>query len=188
MRVIGGTARGRALVAPKGSQLRPTSDRVREAVFDVLTSLGAIEEAEVLDLFAGTGALGIEALSRGARHVTFVERERRHVEAIRDNLQRTGLASSSYRVVTSDVARFLTASPPDADVTFADPPYAFAEWPQLLELLPGELVVLESNAPIELTAAHELHRVYRYGGTLVTVARRAERSRGRSGRGGGAFA
>ena len=188
MRVIGGTARGRALVAPKGSQLRPTSDRVREAIFDVLTSLNAIEDADVLDLFAGSGAFGIEALSRGATHVTFVERERRHVDAIRANLERTGLHGSSHRVVTNDVVRFLTASPPDADVSFADPPYAFDEWPQLLEVLPGKLVVLESNAPIELTTAHELHRVYRYGGTLVTVARRAERSRSRSGRGGDSFA
>ena len=79
MRVVAGTAGGLRLVAPPGRETRPTSDRVREATFNALGSLGAIEEARVLDLFAGSGALGIEALSRGAQHATFVERDRHAV-------------------------------------------------------------------------------------------------------------
>jgi 16S rRNA (guanine966-N2)-methyltransferase len=179
VRVIGGSARGRPLAAPKRADLRPTSDRVREAIFDVLSSLDALEGAEVVDLFAGSGALGIEALSRGAARVTFVERERRHAEAIATNLASTGLGAMPHEIVTRDVASYLRQGPPPCTLCFADPPYAFEGWPQLLELLPGELVVLESSAAIELGATHELHRVYRYGGTLVTVARRtAQRASG----------
>jgi len=172
VRVIGGTARGRPLTAPKSATLRPTADRVREAIFDVLGSLGVVDGAEVVDLFAGTGALGIEALSRGAARATFVERERRHAEAIVANLTATGLAERPHEVVTREVLGYLAHSRPACSLCFADPPYGFADWAALLDVLPGELVVLESSAPIELGPAHELHRVYRYGTTLVTVARR----------------
>ena len=84
MRVIAGELRGRRLVAPKGATTRPTSDRVREATFNALGSMAAIEGARVLDAFAGSGALGIEALSRGADHCAFVERDRAALEALRD--------------------------------------------------------------------------------------------------------
>src|SRR3954453_13290953 len=92
MRVVAGTARGRRLVAPPGRDTRPTSDRVRESVFNVLHSLGAIDGASVVDLFAGSGALGIEALSRGAAHCTFVEPAPAAVTAIRTNLTTAGVA------------------------------------------------------------------------------------------------
>src|SRR5438105_4298652 len=93
MRVVAGTARGIRLVAPPGRDTRPTSDRVREATFNALGSLGAIEDARVVDLFAGTGALGIEALSRGAAHATFVERERAAIDTIERNLAAARLAA-----------------------------------------------------------------------------------------------
>jgi 16S rRNA (guanine966-N2)-methyltransferase len=172
MRVIGGSARGRTITAPRGSELRPTSDRAREAIFDVLSHLDVLEGATVLDLFAGSGALGIEALSRGAASVTFVEERRTHAAAITDNLVATGFSEASARVLCTEVGRFLRANRESFSLCFADPPYSFSGWPELLSELPGDLVVLESSRPIELDSAHELHRVYRYGGTLVTVARR----------------
>src|SRR5258706_7562012 len=90
MRVVSGTAKGRKLVAPAGRSTRPTSDRVREAIFSMLASLDALEGAIVVDLFAGSGALGIEALSRGAAHATFYELDREAVAAIETNLATTG--------------------------------------------------------------------------------------------------
>src|SRR3954471_21796577 len=92
MRVVAGTAKGRRLRAPKGTITRPTSDRVREAIFNTLGSLDAVEDADVADLFAGTGAMGIEALSRGARSVVFVETDEDAVAAIRANVDLTGFS------------------------------------------------------------------------------------------------
>src|SRR5688572_13135087 len=122
MRVIAGDARGTRLVrAPAG--VRPVSDRVREGLF---SSLGArLEGARVLDLYAGTGAVGIEALSRGAAHATFVDRAPAAIAAVRDNLRRTGLDGRAA-VLRSDVRRFLErlpADPPGFDLVFVDPPY-----------------------------------------------------------------
>src|SRR5437764_14513064 len=123
MRVVAGTARGRALRAPKGHDIRPTSDRVREAVFNSLTSLDAVEGATVYDLFAGTGAMGIEALSRGAAQVTFVDHDRTAVASIEANLAATGLGGPAATVVRADVGRWLATAPP-ADLAVVDPPYA----------------------------------------------------------------
>src|SRR5436853_535402 len=123
MRVVAGTARGRPLRAPRGDAIRPTSDRVREAIFNSLTSLGAIEGATVADLFAGTGALGIEALSRGAGHVTFVDQDREAIATIDANLAATGLAGAPASVVRADVARWIATAAP-VDLALLDPPYA----------------------------------------------------------------
>lgn len=121
MRIIAGSARGTRL-GPVPPGTRPVSDRAREGLF---SSLGeAVEGAKVLDLFAGSGALGLEALSRGAAHATFVERDRAASAAIRDNLARTGLGPAS--VVPSDAGRFLGRVPGAAsgfDLVFCDPPY-----------------------------------------------------------------
>jgi 16S rRNA (guanine966-N2)-methyltransferase len=122
MRVIAGSAKGTRLArAPAG--VRPVSDRVREGLF---SSLGArLEGARVLDLYAGTGAVGIEALSRGAAHATFVDRAPAAIAAVRDNLRRTGLDGRAA-VLRSDVRRFLErlpADPPGFDLVFLDPPY-----------------------------------------------------------------
>jgi 16S rRNA (guanine966-N2)-methyltransferase len=171
VRVIGGTAKRRQLRAPDIDSLRPTSDRVREAIFDILASRGVLEGAVVLDAFAGSGALGIEALSRGADSVCFVDSDRRAVAAIRANLASTGfVAAPSARVVRSDVLQFLASEPGTLyDLALVDPPYAFDEWPLLLGLLRADLAVLETSRAVALGGSYEVCREYRYGGTLVTL-------------------
>jgi 16S rRNA (guanine966-N2)-methyltransferase len=176
MRVVAGTAGGRRLVAPRGRSTRPTSDRVREAVFNSLVSLGAVEDARVLDLFAGTGALGIEALSRGAARATFVERDERTVATIWANLVRTGLQDRAA-VAVSDAIGWLSrrAAEGPIDVALVDPPYTFDDWETLLDELaavPVEVAVLESNRAIEPGANWQVVRAKSYGGTVVTILRR----------------
>ncbi|HEV3401467.1 MAG TPA: RsmD family RNA methyltransferase [Acidimicrobiales bacterium] len=173
MRVVAGLAGGRRLQAPAGRRLRPTSERVREAVFSSLHSLGAVQGARVLDLFAGTGALGIEALSRGAAAVTFVEADPAAAAAIRANLETTGLEGGT--VVQADVGRFLDDPGPPVDLAFADPPYAFAAWPSVLERLPADLAVLESRRPVEVGEGWVVLRTARYGDTHVTTVRKIPR-------------
>ena len=176
MRVIGGAARGRSIKAPRNSAVRPTSDRVREAIFDVLTHLAGVDEvegAQVLDLFAGSGGLGIEALSRGAGAVTFVEQDRTLAAAISENLRATGLErTGQHQVVRAEVLAYLASTSRSFDLALIDPPYAFEDWTTLLGRLEADLVVLESRRPVELGDRFDLYRVYRHGTTLVTVARR----------------
>ncbi len=174
MRVISGAARGRRLVAPEGSSTRPTPDRVREATFNALGSLGAVAGATVLDLFAGSGALGIEALSRGAQHATFVDHDRAAVRAVETNLMSCGLAGHAS-VVTSTVERYLQASPDRRwDLALIDPPYAWDRdaWLDLLDVLPAGLAVLESGRPVEPPFGWEVLRSKRYGSTHVVIAER----------------
>jgi 16S rRNA (guanine966-N2)-methyltransferase len=179
MRVVGGVAGGRRLRAPAGRSIRPTSDRVREAVFNVLTSLQAVEGATVVDLFAGTGALGIEALSRGAAHVTFVDRDPVAAETIRDNLAAVGLAEASFEVVRADALAWLRQARPGRpaggpggqafDLALCDPPYDFAAWEGLLNGLSAGLAVLESPLPLEAPAGWVVRTTKRYGSTVVTL-------------------
>jgi 16S rRNA (guanine966-N2)-methyltransferase len=178
MRVVAGEAKGRRLVAPPGPATRPTSDRVREAVFNVLGSLGVVEGATVVDLFAGSGALGIEALSRGATHATFVEQERQALATIRDNLAATGMADRAT-VVHDDAVRWVAGPRSSVDLVLCDPPYAFDRWPVLLAGLHHltSMIVLETGADLDLEALDapwEILRVKRYGGTVVTAARPAD--------------
>lgn len=172
--MVGGDARGRPIKAPLGRSTRPTSDRVREAVFGILGSLlpGGVEGATVADLFAGSGALGIEALSRGAAHAVFVDSDARAVATIRDNLASLGVAGSRATVLRADVLRWLDGAGA-VDVVLCDPPYAFGQWPVLSERIVGVagVAVLESGAAIELGPEWELLREKVYGGTFVTVAR-----------------
>ncbi|CAN5576119.1 16S rRNA (guanine(966)-N(2))-methyltransferase RsmD [soil metagenome] len=176
MRVIAGTARGRRLSAPAGTDVRPTSDRVREAVFNALGSLGAVDGARALDLFAGSGALGIEALSRGAAHVTFVEQERSALTAVEANVAVAGVADRAM-VVRGDAVRLVaTALSGPFDLALCDPPYTFDRWDDLLAgLLPllatEAVVVTESGRPVEPGAAWEMLRQKRYGGTVVSILR-----------------
>ena len=172
MRVVAGIAGGRRLQAPAGQRLRPTSERVREAVFASLGSLDAVEGARVVDLFAGTGALGIEALSRGAASATFVESDPKAVEVIKANLKATGLAGPEATVVRADVLRFLERSSETFDLALADPPYAFEGWPALLAVLPADLAVLEAASPVEPVPGWAILRSRRYGDSVVTLARR----------------
>jgi 16S rRNA (guanine966-N2)-methyltransferase len=176
MRVVAGVARGLRLVAPEGEGTRPTSDRVREATFNALGSMGALDGATVLDLFAGSGALGIEALSRGAATATFVETDRAALRAVRTNLETTGLGDLA-EVVARPAERFLAAAVAEGrrwDVAVLDPPYGFDRWDELLSTLPAALAVIESDGPVPTPSGWELRRQKRYGRTTVTVlARRA---------------
>jgi 16S rRNA (guanine966-N2)-methyltransferase len=134
-RVIAGSARGRRLLVPPGPGTRPTSDRAREGLFSSLQSLIDLEDARVLDLFAGSGALGLEALSRGAAAATFVEDDPAALRALRANVDTVGLPGA--RVVADRVERFLaTAAEPTHDLALLDPPYDDDVVPTLEALLP----------------------------------------------------
>ncbi len=168
MRVVAGTAKGRKLQAPTQGALRPTSDRVREAMFDMLMSLDVVVGATVADLFAGTGALGIEALSRGASSAVLVEQDRAALDALNVNLVTTGLYARAT-VVNADVLSWIGTAAP-VDLAFIDPPYAFTGWPELLAGLDAGLVVAESDREIDLADAWKVLRTKHYGGTVVTMA------------------
>lgn len=170
MRVIGGQAKGRRLRVPDLAGLRPTSDRP-EAVFDVLESRGLVEGAAVFDLFAGSGALGIEALSAVPPRPSSSS-PTHAVRAIEENLAVLGPIGGRGRVVRAQVASFLSGAP-RADVALVDPPYSFGGWAMLLELLAGtvEIAVLEHSGDLEVAPHFETLRAYRHGGTLLTLAR-----------------
>ena len=178
MRVIAGRLGGRRLAAPRGLATRPTSDRVREALF---SALGDVRGARVLDLYAGTGALGIEALSRGAAQATFVESARAALGALRENLAALGIEGSA-RVLGQPVARALPGLAGPFDLVFADPPYAaLAEVPAALAALgpalaPASRVVVEHASRDDAPAIDGLTpRPSRaYGDTAVTIYDRME--------------
>lgn len=183
MRVVAGSARGRRIDAPPGTDTRPTTDRVREAVFNALGSLGVVEGAVVVDLFAGSGALGIEALSRGAAHATFVESDRRAAAVIEQNLATLDLAARA-EVLRSPVERAVASIPETVGLVLADPPYAFDEWSDLLARLAPRLaddavVVVESDRSLVLPDGWERVRERTYGGTVVLFARPEPSSPGR---------
>ena len=169
MRVVAGEFRGRRLTAPESSSTRPTTDRVREAIFNALTSLGVIDGALVADLYAGSGALGIEALSRGAEHCTFVESDRHALSAIHDNIATLGLTGRT-RVMSGDVLAMIPRI--DCDLAFADPPYQFTDWPRLLGRLTAGFLVAEAAAEVAAAPGWEQQRVKRYGRTWVTFLER----------------
>jgi 16S rRNA (guanine966-N2)-methyltransferase len=174
VRIIAGSHKGARIFAPKGRDTRPTGDRVREAVFNLI---GPVEGMEVLDLYAGSGAMGLEALSRGAAHATFVEADRHAAETIVRNLDKLGLKTAT--VLRDDVARKLAtdaASGRRYDLVLIDPPYRMladvlptlaAHLPTLVE---GEgLVVVESDSHVEPELPLTLRTSRRYGSVRVTV-------------------
>lgn len=176
LRVVAGEVGGRRLLVPPGDLVRPTSDRVREAVFNALDSLGAVDGARALDLFAGSGALGIEALSRGAAHVTFVDDDRGAVAAVRANLDAVGLADRATVVASDALAHLGRGGPSVVDLALVDPPYAWGGWPALLAALAGRLspdatVVAESDREVEAPSGLQVTRQRRYGGTVVAFLR-----------------
>jgi 16S rRNA (guanine966-N2)-methyltransferase len=177
-RVIAGEAGGRRLAVPAGRDTRPTSDRAREGLFATVTSMvGSLAGARVLDLYAGSGAVGLEALSRGAGHVLLVEAGARASRVIRENIAAIGLPGAE--VITDRVERVLARGPaPDGgryDIVFADPPYALAdrEVSAVLSLLagrawlaPGGLVIVERatrSGPVRWPDGFVADRARRYG-------------------------
>jgi 16S rRNA (guanine966-N2)-methyltransferase len=151
---------------------------VREAVFNALFSLGdAVADARVLDLYAGSGALGIEALSRGAASATFVERARPAIAVIEGNIRHTDLEPRST-VVRADALDWLGGARGPFDLVLCDPPYEFTEWPALLAALARVVetgyAVLESDRDLVVDGDWEEIRSRRYGGTVVTIVRRRQ--------------
>jgi len=168
MRVVAGESRGRPIVAPEGNRTRPTSDRVRESIFNMLFSLGATQDVEVLDLYAGCGALGIEALSRGATRCTFVEQDRRAVECIRNNLETLGYTDRAI-VVQADALDWVERASDRFDVVLADPPYADDSWTALLDSVDSRWLVAEAGETVEEHPRWDVVREKTYGTTVVTV-------------------
>lgn len=176
MRIVAGTLGGRRIAAPRGAETRPTSDRVREALF---STLGPLDGLRVLDLFAGSGALGIEALSRGAAHAVFVERARPALAVLRANLEALGVGAEAAEVRPGDALKALRNARERAetyDLVFLDPPYRRAEalGSQLTDELagliaPGGRVVAESDRRAPLPLAFELSHERRYGDTLIRI-------------------
>lgn len=184
MRIIAGTWRGTALAAvgkgDAGKHLRPTTDRVRESLFNVL--MGGkfgdpITGARVLDFFAGTGALGLEALSRGAEHVTFVDDGRVSGQLIRSNVQRLNTRAST-RLLKMDATRLRANDADPCDLVFLDPPYgkslgqrALVEAVKHGWLVEDALIVWEENAPQLAPEGFEMIDARKYGDTHVTMLR-----------------
>ena len=179
MRIIAGQFRGRALAAvgkgDAGAHLRPTTDRVRESLFNVLTHTGAIPGARVLDLFAGTGALGLEALSRGGETVTFVDDGRVATGLIRKNIDACR-AQGQTDLARRDATR-LGENPNDPyDLIFLDPPYGKGMGQKALQaavsggwVADDALVVWEENTPMVVPPGFEPHDARKYGDTYITL-------------------
>lgn len=179
MRVITGKARGVNLKTPDGLATRPTADRVKEALFSVINF--DIPNADVLDLFGGTGQLGIEALSRGAKSAVFVDESEKACALIRENLHRTKLEQQG-RVVRSDYLAFLHSCKAEFDIIFLDPPYAEVFLENALKciteidiLRSGGIIVCERPLDKELPWEYPgftRSKDYKYGKTLITLYRK----------------
>ena len=173
LRIVAGSVGGRRIDVPPGQGTRPTSDRVREALFNALDSLDAVDGARVLDAFAGSGALGIEALSRGAAHATFADLDPQAVEVVTTNLRSLGLADRA-RVLAGTAQRALVAGG-SFDLVLLDPPYAHDGWDDLLvavlaALAPDGVVVIESDREVALPEGLVGIKSKTYGGTVVQFA------------------
>ncbi len=191
MRVTGGEFCGRTLKVPRTDAIRPTQDRVRQALFNIIQA--EVPGSDFLDLFAGSGAVGIEALSRGARSATFVEANRKHLAVLKENLSTIyQLPTTNYQLPTTnyfqqDVYRWLSAySGPGFSIGFADPPYALGEEKGYASVLgtlaergvirPGGIFIAEMTAVqmAEETPGWELLRDRTYGKTRLCLWRRCE--------------
>ena len=183
MRITGGEFGGRNLKVPKSDAIRPTQDRVREALFNIIQF--EVAGSEFLDLFAGSGAVGLEALSRGAARVMFVERDRRHLAVLKENVTNCRVQSTAADVVAADAYRWISSyAGPGFTIGFADPPYALGEekgYASVLATLavrgvirPGGLFIAEMTAvqKAEETPGWELVRDRTYGKTRLCIWRR----------------
>ncbi len=170
VRVLTGAKKSRKLLTNVSEATRPTSSRVKKSIFDILWSRFGVEGKSVLDLFAGTGALGIEALSRGASEACFVDRSKDAVKVIKINLSRLGMDPRSYKVVNSDYKSFLTNyRGARFDIAFLDPPYAFSDWDELLLMVPAAIMVCEAGNPIQPPLGLKKLLERKYGTTVVTL-------------------
>lgn len=179
MRVITGSAKGRGLKTLEGLEVRPTTGKVKEAVFSIIQF--RIPGAVVLDLFAGSGQMGIEALSRGAKLAVFVDSDKRAQAVIRDNLKATGLAAGS-KVAAMDALSFVRSAKEVFDIAFLDPPYRKGlleqVLPELAEKMSFDGVILCEHGrdePLPESAGEFMkEREYRYGKIMVTAYRRPQ--------------
>ncbi len=192
MRIIAGQAKGKRIAIPPHSAIRPTSDRVREAIFNALFSLGGVEAKLVVDVFAGSGALGLEALSRGASHAVFIEQDSTAARILRGNIQALAFQEQAT-IIKSDALTWLgeprvptqkVLPPPvlrdekpsskisdfEFDIAFCDPPYDFKSWDKLLASLNCRWLVAESNRKLELNSLWKIHKFKRYGTTFISIA------------------
>jgi 16S rRNA (guanine(966)-N(2))-methyltransferase RsmD len=184
MRVIAGEAKGRRLRGPRGTETRPTSDKVKEALFSILGD--RVKNARMLDLFAGTGGIGIEALSRGAAHLDFVESDEVLADILEQNLTACGF-SDRADVHRSDAFRFVKQIRQPYDLVFADPPYHTWHLKKLLPALgqgamitANGLAIVEHFRKIKLPprlGLLETVRSYEYGDTILTLYRKEEKDR-----------
>lgn len=176
MRIIAGRLKRQTLKAPKGHLTRPTSDRTRESIFNLLESRLDLDGADVLDLFAGTGALGLEAISRGAASVTFVENQSRVLKVARQNAADLDVADHGWFLRSDAVSYLRRYSGPPYDIILADPPYsleAMARMPELAlpHLKPHGVFVLEHDSRIFFDDHPNLDTHRAYGRTIVSVFR-----------------
>lgn len=179
MRVITGSARGRVLETLPGEDVRPTTDRVKEAMFSIVQF--ELEGRRILDLFAGSGQLGIEALSRGAAYATFVDSSRDSVACVKNNLLKTGLKANSS-VVQADSLTYIRTSRETFDIAFLDPPYGKGILQAALPLVAkrmsdGGVIICEHPKGEEMPQQAEdfdIFRTYKYGKTTLTVYRKKE--------------
>ena len=181
MRVVGGIYRHRQIIYPDdANQTRPTKDRVREAIF---SALGNISNARVLDLYAGSGAMGIEALSRGASHCTFVDISNNAIKVIKENIQNLKIPESEYEVIKNkdfNALEMFKNRKLKFDLVILDPPYEEGKYEEVLKtMIDGDLlneeaiVVMESNRPISLeNIDYQKNKEYHYGEIMVNILRR----------------
>ena len=167
MRIVSGIAKGRRISPPQIAEVRPTKDRGREAVLNSLSSFDLIADRHFFDLFAGSGALGLEAISRGAKFATFVDRRKICIEVIQENIEALGF------VDVTDVKHcdYLQVVPTTTknDIVLLDPPYNFADWDYLLSHLLAEAVVIEAESEITLPESWRSIKVKKYGSTFVNI-------------------
>lgn len=174
MRVITGSARGRKLKAPEGNDVRPTSDLVKESIYSIIQF--SVQGSDVLDLFAGSGQLGIEALSRGANHCVFVDKRAESVALVRENVMTCGFLDRS-RILTMDSCDYLLTAKRGFDIALLDPPYSQGLIEKVMQRLPdkindGGIVVCEHEKELTLPdefGSLKLHKRYKYGKIALTV-------------------
>jgi len=173
VRIVAGSARGRRIEAPQDGGTRPIHNRAKEGIFNMLISLnGDFDELVVYDLFAGSGSFGLEALSRGAAHVTFVERAPEAAAVIKRNIETLGFGERA--TVLTTLAETAAASMPVVDLAFCDPPYADDPWRKLLPQIKSDLLVGHAEHEIALTEEWDELKRRRYGRAKIVIAERVK--------------